>query len=74
MEVTHGMLMPVRIKTTFAVSDCGENLILGWPWLKQHGLTRFLVIPTEAQSVEQPSLVADDFASQEPPTSHVEVR
>ena len=43
VEVSKGLLMPVRIRTTFAVADCGENMILGWPWLEEHSLTRLLV-------------------------------
>lgn len=43
VEVSRGLLMPVRIRTIFAVADCGENMILGWPWLEEHSLTRLLV-------------------------------
>lgn len=42
VEVTQGTLVPVRIKTVFAVCDCGENLLLGYPWLTQHGLDKII--------------------------------
>lgn len=50
VEISSGMLAPVRIRTKFAVSDCGENMILGWHWLAEHDL-HHLLTPTAEEPV-----------------------
>jgi transposase InsO family protein len=72
VEISHGMLMPVRIKTIFAVCDCGENMILGHPWLEEHGMTRLLWKGWEQSAGSHVVTSDDEFSAQEIPVVHVE--